>query len=271
MLAAKLEKIARSREKLSALTGGLPEIGVIAGTGLGDLAADLQIAGRAAYAEIGFPVSTVSSHAGELVWGEWRGRRVFVLRGRFHLYEGYAPDAIAMPIRALAQAGMKKLIITNAAGGLDLSYNIGDVMLIRDHINATGKSPLTGEHHDSWGERFPDMARVWDADAHLQNYAAAKKIPLHCGVYIGTHGPELDTPAESRMYKMLGAQAVGMSTVMEAIAAAQAGVKIVGLSAITNINNPDAQAVTSLAEIIAGAEKASGIMRELIGELVAGG
>ena len=253
-----LEKISACREKLRAHLGKIPDFGVIAGTGLKHLIDDLTIAGRVSYADIGFPVSTVSSHAGELVWGRLGDREVFVLNGRFHLYEGFTPQEIATPIRALAQEGMRHLVITNAAGGLDNHYHPGEVLLIRDHINATGRSPLTGAHDPSWGERFPDMSQVWDKTA------AAEGITLHQGTYICVPGPQLETPAETRIYKNTGARAIGMSTVMEAIAAVQAGVRLAGLSAITNINDPDDMAATSLDAIVDAADLAAPALRKFI-------
>lgn len=264
-----LNQIKNIRELLHKKIGELPALGIIAGTGLGDLITEIKIRGRVNYSEIGFPRSTVAGHQGELVWGELKNRAVFILRGRFHLYEGYPPQEIALPIRALAASGMKKLIITNAAGGLDLQYRAGEIMLITDHINATGESPLIGEHHESWGERFPDMANVWDKNAGdiLREFARAKNIKLHQGIYLGIKGAQLETPAETRMYKMWGAQAIGMSTVIEAIAAVQAGVKLCGISAITNVNNPDAQAVTSIAEIISAAEISAPTLRQFIATL----
>ena len=263
--------IAAAREKLRAVVGRLPAFGAIAGTGLTGLTDDMEIAGRAPYSALGFPASTVAGHPGELVWGTIHGRAAFVLRGRFHLYEGYAPQEIAMPIRALAAEGMKYLVVTNASGGLRRDFRPGDVMAIRDHINATGRSPLVGPHDPAWGPRFPDMSKVWDprALAILEKAATAQRLPLRQGTYIGVHGPQLETPAETRIYRDAGADAIGMSTVMEVIAAAQAGVRLAGLAAITNVNDPEAMAEVSLDEIVANADRAAPALRRLVAALAA--
>lgn len=256
---------------LNEKVGELPELGVIAGTGLGGLTEDMKVEGTIEYGDLGFPVSTVSSHKGELVWGELSGKKIFVLRGRFHLYEGYQAWEVGLPIRALAKCGMKGLIITNAAGGLDLNYNAGEVMLITDHINGTCENPLIGEHDDKWGERFPDMSKAWSpsvAQATL-DFAATNNIKLHKGVYVCVKGPSLETPAETRMYKHSGAQAIGMSTVIEAIVAVQCGVKLLGLSAITNVNDPDDMAEATLEEIVDAAGVASENLRKLISGMCA--
>ena len=265
-LAEYSNKISQSVQRISDSVGTLPQVGIIAGTGLGDLIGDISISGSVEYPELLFPASTVASHRGVLSWGKLAGDPVFILQGRFHLYEGYSPWDIALPIRALKRAGMKNLILTNAAGGLDLSYNPGEVMVIQDHINATGANPLIGPHSEDWGDRFPDMSKAWDQEliAHALADASSRGKVLHRGVYIAVKGPSLETPAETRMYRNCGAQAIGMSTVLEAITAVQCGVKLFGLSAITNVNNPDDMAEATLADIVAAAENASEQMRAII-------
>ncbi len=260
------DKINASVQKIKEIIGKLPETGIIAGTGLGDLIGDISISGSVAYPELLFPASTVDSHRGVLSWGTLDGNPVFILQGRFHLYEGYSPWDIALPIRALSQAGMKTLILTNAAGGLDLSYKAGEVMLITDHINATGANPLVGPHAQEWGDRFPDMSKAWDKDlieATCTHYNK-NSSPLHKGVYIAVKGPSLETPAETRMYRNCGAQAIGMSTVLEAITAVQCGVRLFGISAITNVNDPDDMAEATLDDIVNAAELASAQIRDII-------
>ncbi len=259
-------KIAASVQKITEIIGTLPETGIIAGTGLGDLIGDIAISGSVAYPDLLFPASTVDSHRGVLSWGTLDGNPVFILQGRFHLYEGYSPWDIALPIRALSQAGMKNLILTNAAGGLDLSYKAGDVMLITDHINATGANPLTGPHAEEWGDRFPDMSKAWDRkliEAVCEDYQKSSQ-PLHKGIYIAVRGPSLETPAETRMYRDFGAQAIGMSTVLEAITAVQCRVRLFGISAITNVNDPDDMAEATLDDIVTAAELASAQIRNII-------
>ncbi len=260
------EKISASVAKISEIIGTLPSIGIITGTGLGDLIGDIEIAGSVDYSELLFPASTVDSHKGVLSWGTLSGKPVFILQGRFHLYEGYTPWEIALPIRALSLSGMKTLILTNAAGGLDISFKAGEVMVIEDHINATGENPLVGAHCDEWGDRFPDMSKAWDRSLQeiALSYAKENGAILHNGVYVAVKGPSLETPAETRMYKNCGARAIGMSTVLEAIVAVQCKVKVFGLSAITNVNNPDDMAEATLDEIVKAAENASTQMRQII-------
>ncbi len=262
-------KISASVNRINKFVGILPSIGIIAGTGLGDLIGDMDIEGSVEYPELLFPPSTVESHRGVLSWGKISSNPVFILQGRFHLYEGYSPWDIALPIRALSMAGMETLILTNAAGGLNPSYKAGEVMVIEDHINATGSNPLVGPHCEKWGDRFPDMSKAWDKELiqHALNYSSSINKILHKGTYVAVKGPSLETPAETRMYKNSGAQAIGMSTVLEAIVAIQCGVKLFGLSAITNVNNPDDMAEATIEEIVSAAEDASIQMREIINNI----
>jgi purine-nucleoside phosphorylase len=235
------------------------EIGLVLGTGLGGLVDRLRQGGTLPYGAIpSFPRSTVASHEGNLSWGLWAGRKVLILQGRFHLYEGYDPQEIVFPIRALAALGMKFLVVSNAAGGLDPLYRPGDLMLITDHINLTGESPLVGLREEDWGPRFPDMSRAYDPALRdlAEETALRKGIPLRQGVYVGVKGPHLETPAETRFLRGMGAQAVGMSTIMEVIAAVQCGLRVLGLSVITNVNRPDCQEPASLEAIIATAQHA---------------
>ncbi len=252
--------------------GILPYIGIIAGTGLGELIEDIEITGSIGYEKLLFPVSTVDSHKGVLSWGSLNEVPVFILQGRFHLYEGYSPWEIALPIRALSSAGMQTLILTNAAGGLDLTYEAGDIMIITDHINATGANPLVGAHQESWGDRFPDMSQVWDKEliGFADDFADKTGTKLHKGVYVAIKGPSLETPAETRMYRNFGAQAIGMSTVLEAITAVQSGVRLFGLSAITNVNDPDDMAKATLEDIVTAAKQASSRMGEVIKAVCSG-
>ena len=218
-----------------------PAVGIIAGTGLGGVVNDSEMSGRWHYEEIPyFPVSTVPGHSGRLLLGDVAGRSIAVLQGRFHLYEGYAAHEIAFPIRVLARCGVKALIITNAAGGLDLGFERADLMLITDHINMTGDNPLIGPHNETWGDRFPDMSRVYDVELQdvARRCAATAGLTLREGVYVCVKGPSLETRAETRFLRAMGADAVGMSTVTEAIVGLQAGMRICGISAITNVNDP---------------------------------
>lgn len=248
-----------------------PEILLMAGTGLGESTGSLEVADRIPYKDIpGFPISTVAGHAGELVLGTLAGKKVAAMRGRFHLYEGYHPVEIAMPIRVLHGLGARTLILTNAAGGLGPGFKVGDLMFIRDHINLTGENPLTGPNVEAWGPRFPDMSRVYDPELFRLAATIAQKqgIPFREGVYVGLKGPSFETPAEVRFFSMIGGHAVGMSTIMEVIAAKHLDMKIIGISSITNINDPDQPEVASIEGIVEEAGKAGAKLERLITALV---
>jgi len=236
-----------------------PGIGVILGTGLGGIAQTLEEIAAFPYTSIPhYPASTVKSHAGKLILGRLGGKTALVMQGRLHLYEGYSAREIAFPIRVMARLGVKTLVISNAAGGLNPHFFAGDLMLITDHINLTGHNPLIGPNVDEWGERFPGMTEPYDR--RLRQLAAevalAEKIPLHPGVYAGVTGPSLETAAETRFIRAMGADAVGMSTLMEVITAVHMKLKILAFSAITNVNLADAYEATTLEAIIAAAEAA---------------
>jgi purine-nucleoside phosphorylase len=219
------------------LTDFKPEIGLILGSGLGFFADDrIEVVGRLPYGEIdGFPVSTVPGHAGQFVYGYLDGRRVICMQGRFHYYEGYRMDQLTLPIRMMHKLGVQSLFVTNAAGGINPEYVPGDFMLIQDHINFLGTNPLIGAVVDE-GVRFPDMTEVYDkALRHkIRDWARSQNIRLQKGVYLATTGPSFETPAEIRAFATLGADAVGMSTVPEAIVARQLGIRVIGISCITN-------------------------------------
>lgn len=220
-----------------AITHFKPEIGLILGSGLGFFADDrIEVAGRLPYAEIeGFPVSTVPGHAGQFVYGQLHGKRVLCMQGRFHYYEGYTIAQLTLPIRLMHRVGVQNLIVTNAAGGINRDYTPGDFMLLSDHINFLGTNPLIGACRGD-EVRFPDMSAVYDPvlRAQLKTWAAAKGQDLKEGVYLATTGPSFETPAEIRAFSALGADAVGMSTVPEAIVARQLGLRVLGISCITN-------------------------------------
>ncbi|WP_269522927.1 purine-nucleoside phosphorylase [Coraliomargarita parva] len=214
-----------------------PQIGLVLGSGLGFFADErLERAGSVRYESIpGFPVSTVEGHAGQFVYGTLEGYRVLCMQGRFHFYEGYPMRELTLPVRLMAQAGVKHLFLTNAAGGINPEYRPGDFMLLSDHINFLGTNPLIGPVAP--GEtRFPDMSEVYDASLRkrIKRWAESHSIPLHEGVYLATTGPSYETPAEIRFFHGIGADAVGMSTVPEAIVARQQGMRVIGISCITN-------------------------------------
>ncbi len=210
---------------------------LILGTGLGDAFADMEVEAVLAYKDIeGFPHSTAPSHKGELVLGRLQGHNIALMNGRFHLYEGWSPKDIALPIYALKKLGSKQLIITNAAGSLNPEYDEASVMIIKDHINFQGVNPLVGDNIDEIGDRFPDMSNPWDKDLQEKALIAASQIneKVNTGIYAATLGPVLETSAERRFFRMAGCDAVGMSTVMENIAANHCSLPCLGLSAITN-------------------------------------
>jgi purine-nucleoside phosphorylase len=244
-------------------------VGIILGTGLGQWAEGLSAGAGVAYEDIpGFPRSTISSHAGFVRSGTVDGHPVLALQGRFHLYEGYAPDQVCFGVRTLALLGVKKLIVTNAAGALNPLFAPGEIMVISDQINLTGRNPLLGLRY---GEpQFPDMSRLFPHALRTLAHSAAinRGLRLQEGVYVGILGPSLETPAETRAYRMLGGDAIGMSTIMETIAARQMGMELLGLSCLTNKNLPDCMAPTSLEEVIAVgqsmAPKLSGLLDALV-------
>lgn len=227
-----------ARDHIRAQTTLEPEIALILGSGLGDLADEVKAEAVIPYEEIpGYPVSTVVGHAGQLVLGNLAGKKVVVMQGRLHFYEGYPMSRIAMPIRVLHALGAKTLIVTNACGGLNPAFSPGDVMLIADHINAMGSNPLIGPNDDSIGPRFPDMTHAYDPElqALAIELAGRLDIPLRQGVYVALSGPTYETKAERRYLRIIGGDAVGMSTVPEVIVANHAGMRVLGFSAVTNI------------------------------------
>ena len=217
---------------------GHAEIGVILGSGLGDYADSVQNAVKLPYSEIpGFPVSTVAGHAGRLVCGTLHGKRVVMMQGRFHYYEGYSMKDVTLPVRVMKKMGVKTLIVTNACGGVNLSFKPGDLMVIGDMINFTGVNPLIGHNLDEFGPRFPDMSCVFDKElrALAHSCAEAQGFKLQEGVYCQFPGPCYETPAEVRMARVFGADGVGMSTVPEAAVARHSGMRVLGISCITNM------------------------------------
>lgn len=217
---------------------GTPEIAIVLGSGLGELDKLAEDTVEIPYAEIpGFLRSTVPGHAGKLIYGRLSGVPVLMMSGRFHHYEGYTHRQIALPVRMLKELGVKALLQTNASGGVNLSFKPGDLMLIEDHINISGDNPLMGPNADEFGPRFPDMSRAYHPALNALIREAAKEadVPLQHGVYMLFNGPSFETPAEIRMARVLGADAVGMSTVPEVITANHCGLPVAGVSCITNM------------------------------------
>lgn len=218
-----------------------PEIGIILGSGLGGLGNRISEATIIPYSSIpNFPISTVEGHNGNLILGELGGKKVVAMQGRFHFYEGYGMDKVTYPVRVMKFLGVKTLIVSNAAGGLNPKYATGDIMLIKDHINHFPVNPLLGANFDELGPRFPDMSKVYCQDLLKKAKKIAKKLNLKVrkGIYIGSSGPTLETPAEYALFRKMGADATGMSTVPEAIVAHHMGIKVFGMSVITNGSAP---------------------------------
>lgn len=249
----------------------MPSIGFITGTGLSSSLDTFDVSHSFDYSQVPhFSLSTVKSHKGQVSFGNMSGHTLMMMHGRFHLYEGYSPSQVTFPIRVMQEMGIKTIILSNAAGGINLKYSNGDIMIITDHINLTGQNPLTGPNDDKWGIRFPDMVQVYDGELIKKAVAAAEQhhISIQQGVYAGLPGPSLETPAETRFLKTIGADAVGFSTVMEAIAGVHADMKILGLSLITNINNPDAPVKTTLENVLETARKAQDSFNRLVCEII---
>jgi purine-nucleoside phosphorylase len=244
-----------------------PHIGLLTGTGLGESAESMSIETTIRYQDIPhFPISTVQSHIGRMLSGKMNGCPVIAMQGRFHLYEGYTPLEVTFPIRVMQQLGVKILIVSNAAGGLNPEFNPGDIMLITDHINLTGTNPLIGPNVDSWGIRFPDMTRAYDKTliAAAERVAKAAGKSLQKGVYAGLTGPSLETPSEVKFLQTIGAEAVGFSTVQEVIAAVHSGMRVLGLSTITNVHNPDDPVPAAVEDIIEVARGATPLLETIM-------
>jgi purine-nucleoside phosphorylase len=249
----------------------VPEIAILTGTGLDECADGVFIHTQFAYQDIPhFPVSTVEGHPGQLVIGTLHDRHIAVFKGRFHLYEGYSPQEVTFSVRVMQELGIKHFIVSNAAGGLSSRFSSGDIMIIQDHINLTGRNPLVGPHEPDWGNRFPDMAHAYDSNLTKLALAIGNQLnlPLQTGVYAGLLGPSLETPAEIRFLQTIGASAVGFSTILEVIVAVQAGMKVIGFSTITNVHNPENPEPATLEEILDVARRSAPALQELIASLV---
>ncbi len=260
--AAVMEAVRRAAESVVARTQLRPEVAIVLGTGLGQLADAIEVEASIPYEEIpGFPLSTVESHTGRLLMGRLSGRRVAALQGRFHLYEGYTAQQVTLPVRVLRVLGAETLVVSNACGGMNPLWAPGDVMLIDDHLNLLGENPLVGENLDELGPRFPDLSAPYDRElaALTERIALEIGVPLRRGVYAAVTGPNLETRAEYRMLRGFGADVVGMSTVPEVIVARHMGMRVLGLSIITDACLPDALEPADIETIIrvaAGAEPA---------------
>jgi purine-nucleoside phosphorylase len=265
------ERIERAEEYIREKSGFEPEIGIILGTGLGSLGDHIEKEAVIDYADIpGFPVSTVFGHAGRLILGELEGKKVIAMQGRFHYYEGYSMQEITLPVRVMKQLGIKLLVASNAAGGLNPEFEAGDIMIIKDHINFMGANPLIGPNLEDFGPRFPDMSEVYDKDLSglLEKVAASQGIKVNKGVYGAVSGPNYCTKAELTMMIRLGSDAVGMSTVPEAIVAKQCGLRVAGISCITDMAIPDTMTAPTHEEIVKVAESVKPKFTALVKQFV---
>ncbi|NND71532.1 MAG: purine-nucleoside phosphorylase [Rhodothermales bacterium] len=247
-------------------------IGIILGTGLGRLADEIDAVTSVDYEDIpNFPVSTVETHHGKLIFGKLAGKDVIALQGRFHLYEGYSARQITLPVRVMRELGVETILVSNAAGGMNPVYRRGDVMLISDHINLQGVNPLAGQNHDPWGPRFPDMSDPYAEELRqiAREVAREAKIYLQEGVYVAVTGPNLETRAEYRFLRGIGADAVGMSTVPEVIVANHSGAKCVAVSVITDECFPDALEPVSIEDVLAAAGEAEPKLTTIMKGIVA--
>lgn len=257
---------------IQSVTNFEPEFGIILGTGLGALVDKIEIEQEIEYKAIPhFPISTVESHSGRLIFGRLSGKKVMAMQGRFHFYEGYNMKQITFPVRVMKLLGIKKLFVSNAAGGVNLDYQVADLMIIEDHIDLTKENPLTGANLDEFGGRFPDMSEPYERkmiDEALE-IAEQEGVRCHEGVYAGVSGPNLETRAEYRFLKIIGADAVGMSTVPEVIVARHMGLPVFAISAITDLCDPDHLEPVEIAKILAAAAKAQKGMTTIIQKLIA--
>lgn len=264
---SQLARVRRAHASIRERAGAPCEIALVLGSGLGHLADAVSDAIVIPYGEIdGFPVSTAPGHKGQLIIGQLYGRRTVIMQGRLHLYEGWRPRDIGLAVYVLKSLGADTFVVTNAAGGLNADYSAGDVMLIDDHVNLTGTSPLIGPNDDAIGLRFPDQSRLYDPQLRklAQAAAAVTSTELRSGIYCGLNGPELETSAERRFFRSTGCDAVGMSTVMEVIAANHAGLKVLGLSAITNAATGGAEQEPDTIEAVVAMAAKCGVKIETI-------
>ena len=266
------EKLLNCKKIIREKTAFIPEVALVLGSGLGGYASNMDVKSEIPYSEIeGFPVSTVPGHDGRFLFGYVKGVPVVAMKGRIHYYEGYDMTDIVLPIRLMGMLGAKTLVLTNAAGGINMDFTPGDLMIIKDHISAFVPSPLRGENLDELGPRFPDMSKIYDRGLmeYLRASAAENGFEMKEGVYLQFQGPNFETPTEIKMFRGLGADAVGMSTVCEAIAARHMGLRIAAVSCITNMAAGILDQPLSHEEVQETADKVAGKFEKLITGLIA--
>lgn len=266
-----IEKIKQTADYIRSKAGNVPETAIILGTGLGALVDHITEKKYIPYTEIpNFPVSTVEGHSGNLIFGRLGNRQVIAMQGRFHYYEGYDMKEVTFPVRVMKQLGVNTLFVSNAAGGMNKEFRVGDIMIITDHINLFPENPLRGKNYEELGPRFPAMTEAYDKRlvAAAEEIAAKKGIRVMKGVYVGTQGPTFETPAEYEYFRIIGGDAVGMSTVPEVIVANHAGMKVFGVSVITDLGGKDVTDVPIHEEVQKAAEAAQPYMMEIMRELI---
>lgn len=264
------EKIQATAQWLKERLTAQPETAIILGTGLGRLADEIEVTNRIPYSDIpNMPVSTVEGHSGCLLVGKLGGKDILAMQGRFHYYEGYSMKEVTFPVRVMYELGIKTLFVSNAGGGTNPDFSIGDLMIITDHINHFPEHPLRGKNFPT-GPRFPDMSEVYDKELIklADSIAKEKNIKVQHGVYLGTQGPTFETPAEYKMFRMLGADSVGMSTVPEAIVAHHCGIKLFGMSIITDIGVEGKIVEVSHEEVQKAANAVQPLMAEIMREMI---
>ena len=267
-----LEKINQTADFLRSKVSDMPQTAIILGTGLGNLVDHITDKQFIPYHDIpNFPVSTVEGHSGNLIFGTLGGKRVMAMQGRFHYYEGYDMKQVTFPVRVMQTLGIKTLFVSNAAGGMNKEFHVGDVMVITDHINLFPENPLRGKNYNELGPRFPAMTEAYSKElvATADRIAEEKNLRLMQGVYVGTTGPTFETPAEYEYFRVIGGDAVGMSTVPEVIVANHAGMRVFGISVITDLGGKDITEVPTHEEVQKAAIKAQPVVVELIKEMVA--
>lgn len=267
-----LEKIRETAAFIRNEVGEMPCIAVILGTGLGDLVNHIEIKKELSYKDIpNFPVSTVEGHSGKLIFGNLGGKYIMAMQGRFHYYEGYDMKQVTFPVRVMKELGVEKLFVSNAAGGMNNEFRVGDVMVITDHINLFPENPLRGKNFEELGPRFPAMTEAYSSGLIMMadDIAREQGIRLMHGVYVGTAGPTFETPAEYEYFRVIGGDAVGMSTVPEVIVANHAGMMVFGISVITDLGGKDIKEVPTHEEVQKAAVKAQPVMTGIIKEMLA--
>lgn len=271
MIMSLREKIAEAKKFIESRSKVKPKIGIIVGTGLGTLAKEIEIKATVPYSDIPhFAVSTAPGHEGNLILGKLSGKMIMAMQGRFHLYEGYSLEEITFPIRIMKEMGVELLIESNAVGGMNPNFKAGDLMIITDHINLTGNNPLIGPNDERLGPRFPDMSEPYDKKLIelTKRIAIEEKIGIHQGVYVGLTGPNFETPAEYRFLRLIGADAVGMSTICEVIVARHSGLRVLGISCITDECIPDRLEPVNFRKLIQVAQKVEPNLARLVKRLL---